>query len=340
MNPISIMSKGITLCGQQIAQVIGQKIRSDVAYLKSNFNISPKLVVIEVGNLPQSKLYITQKSKFAEKYGILLSHMRFPSHIPESVLLDYVYKLNSDSSVHGITLQLPFDSDSNINVTNSLNAVATLKDVEGLNAYNTAVLSRGDILCPHCENVKQQHVHIPCTAAACYAFIRHVNFPIIGSRCVIIGGGRLVGAPTADLLSRSCGATVIQCHIQSNNINEEIKRGDVVISAVGHPRLIKGEWIRPGALVIDCGYSVLNDPQNPNKSRCVGDVEFETAIENAKWITPVPGGVGPVSIAMLFRNTVNSAKWSVGLNNSICSCPNYCENDILFKEHVDRKVST
>ncbi|RTG90785.1 methylenetetrahydrofolate dehydrogenase (NADP+), partial [Schistosoma bovis] len=237
-------------------------------------------------------------------------------------------------------LKLPFDSDSNINVTNSLNAVATLKDVEGLNAYNTAVLSRGDILCPHCENVKQQHVHIPCTAAACYAFIRHVNFPIIGSRCVIIGGGRLVGAPTADLLSRSCGATVIQCHIQSNNINEEIKRGDVVISAVGHPRLIKGEWIRPGALVIDCGYSVLNDPQNPNKSRCVGDVEFETAIENAKWITPVPGGVGPVSIAMLFRNTVNSAKWSVGLNNSICSCPNYCENDILFKEHVDRKVST
>ncbi|CAH8481190.1 unnamed protein product [Schistosoma turkestanicum] len=333
------MSKGIILRGRQTAQAIGQKIKSDVAYLKSNFEISPKLVVVEVGNLPQSKLYIEQKFKFAKKYGVILSHTRFPSHLPESVLLDYIYKLNSDSSVHGITLQLPFDSESNINVTNTLNAVATLKDVEGLNSYNTAILSRNDILCPRCESLKQQHVHIPCTAAACYALIRHVNFPITGSHCVIIGCGRLVGAPTADLLSRSCGATITQCHIHSNNINEEINRGDIVISAVGYPGLIKGEWIRRGALVIDCGYTVVNDPQNPNKSRCVGDVEFETAVENARWITPVPGGVGPVSIAMLFRNTVNSAKWSVGLNNSVCSCSNYCESDIISKQYTDRKVS-
>uniref|UniRef100_B3GUY3 Methenyltetrahydrofolate cyclohydrolase n=1 Tax=Schistosoma japonicum TaxID=6182 RepID=B3GUY3_SCHJA len=333
------MPGGIILYGRQVAQAVGHKIKLDVALLKSSFDVYPKLVVIEVGELPQSKLYIKQKFKFAKKYGILLSHMRLPSHISESLLLDYVYKLNADSSVHGITLQLPFDSDTNINVTNSLNAVATHKDVEGLNSYNTALLSRGDILCPHCEGLKQKHTHIPCTAAACYALIRHVNFPISGSRCVIIGRGRLVGAPTAELLSGSCGATVIQCHLQSANIDEEINRGDIIISGVGHPGLIKGDWVRPGALVIDCGYSVMNDPQNPSKSRCFGDVEFNTALEKAKWITPVPGGVGPVSIAMLFRNTVNSAQWSVGLSGSMCNCSYSSESDILSKGYADRKVS-
>ncbi|CAH8841367.1 unnamed protein product [Trichobilharzia szidati] len=331
------MSKGIVLHGRQIAQAIGQKIRSDVAHLKADFGIAPKLVVIEIGDLPQSKLYIEQKYKFASKYDIILSHMQFPSHVSESKILDYINKLNTDSSVHGITLQLPFDSFMNINVSNSLNAVVTHKDVEGLNSYNTALLSRGDVICPHCEGLKQPNIHIPCTAAACYALIRHVDFPIIGSRCVIVGRGRLVGAPTAELLSGSCGATITQCHLHSNNINEEVIRGDIVISAVGHPGLIKGEWIKPGALVIDCGYSVINDPENMNKPRCIGDVEFASALEKAKWITPVPGGVGPVSIAMLFRNTVNSAKWSVGLTSSCCTCST--DVDVLSKEYIDKKMS-
>ncbi|CAH8511386.1 unnamed protein product [Heterobilharzia americana] len=316
---------------------IGRKIQSDVAYLKTNFNVSAKLVVIEVGNLPQSKLYIEQKYKFASKYDVILSHIRFPPQLTESEILDYICKLNADSSVHGIAIQLPLDSDMNISVTNLLNAVTNQKDVEGLNSYNTALLSRGSILCPHCKGLKQKNIHIPCTAAACYSLIQHVNFPIIGSRCVIVGRGRLVGAPTAELLSGSCGATITQCHLDSINIDEDISRGDIIISAVGHPGLIKGEWIKPGALVIDCGYSIMNDPQNLGKSRCVGDVEFMSALENAKWITPVPGGVGPVSIAMLFRNTLNSAKWSVGLDSCCCTCST--ETDIFKNHYCDRKVS-
>lgn len=313
------ISTGKVLYGRYLSQAIYQRITSEVSFLQSHFGVFPKLVVIEVGFLQDSALYIEQKRKFASKCGIDIHHMRFPSHSNENKILDFVHRVNSDPLVHGIMLQLPIISDRDIDPTHILNAISSLKDVEGLNSENTALLSRGNILCERCGDLKQ-HVHIPCTAAACYALIKHVGFPLVGSHCLVIGRGRLVGAPTADLLGGPGCATVTQCHIHSKNLDEEVKRADVIVAAAGCHELVKGEWIKPGALVLDCGYNMTLNKKNHSKPFCVGDVEFATACKQAGWITPVPGGVGPVSIAMLFRNLLNSANWSVGLNVSLCSC--------------------
>ncbi|KAF5402670.1 Bifunctional protein FolD [Paragonimus heterotremus] len=319
--------------------VIRQRIRSEVAILNSKFNLYPKITVIEVGHLNESALYIEHKRKFALQCGIELTHVKLPSHCTRASLLEVVHRFNVDPTVHGIMLQLPFDSVNNLDVTCPLHAIVANKDVEGLGFINTALLSRENVLCPDCESLKHHRVHIPCTAAACFAFIRHVNFPLKGAHCVVIGRGRLVGAPTADLLVGPGCATVTQCHVHSRNLAEEISRADLVVAGTGCPELIKGEWIKPGALVLDCGYTVVPDPQDPSKTRSVGDVQFEEACNRAGWITPVPGGVGPVNIAMLFRNTVNSARWTVGLDSMVCCCtsvdcqPVVYENERLGDEH-------
>ncbi|KAF8567579.1 hypothetical protein P879_04850, partial [Paragonimus westermani] len=233
---------------------------------------------------------------------------------------------------------LPFDSDNSLDVTRPLHAIVANKDVEGLGFINTALLSRENVLCPECEGLKHHRIHIPCTAAACFAFIRHVNFPLKGAHCVVIGRGRLVGAPTADLLVGPGCATVTQCHVHSRNLAEEISRADLVVAGTGCPELIKGNWIKPGALVLDCGYTVVSDPQDPSKTRSVGDVQFEEACSRAGWITPVPGGVGPVNIAMLFRNTLNSALWTVGLDSMFCCCTSTgCHSVVYENERLDDK---
>ncbi|CAL8086692.1 unnamed protein product [Calicophoron daubneyi] len=319
--------RSVILYGGVLSKAICQRINSEVAILHSRFNVYPKLAVIEVGCLKESTIFIDRKRSFAEQCGVELFHVNLPSDCSESSLIEVVQQFNTDPSVHGVMLQLPLDSTQEIDVSKPLQKIATNKDVEGLGFVNTAILSRENVLCPHCEGLHHRYAHIPCTAAACFAFIRHVNFQLEGSHCVVVGRGRLVGAPTADLLAGSCRATVTQCNEYSHNLKEEIRRADLVVAAAGHPGLIKGDWIKPGALVLDCGYNVLPDPSNPSKLRSFGDVQFDEALTRAGWITPVPGGVGPVSIAMLFRNTLNSARWAAGLQDMLCGCSSAPSSD-------------
>lgn len=304
------MSPAILLSGRALAQDICQRIRSGVAILKSEFNVSPKLSVIEVGQRRDSTIYVKRKRRFALQCGVELSHIRLPSSCSMSAILETVQLLNNDPNVHGITLQLPLDSDRDFDVVYPLHTISTEKDVEGLGAVNTALISREVAL----WSTRPIRLHIPCTAAACFALIRSIDFPLRGAHCVVVGRGRLVGAPTADLLSGLGGATVTQCHIHSRNLPDEVSRADLVVSATGSAGLIRGGWIKPGAVVIDCGYSVVQDSIVPSKLRSVGDVRFDEALERAGWITPVPGGVGPLSVAMLFHNALNSARWAVGLD--------------------------
>ncbi|TGZ62216.1 hypothetical protein CRM22_007551 [Opisthorchis felineus] len=307
--------RGRVLCGRSLAQAICQRIKAEVNRLIAEFNVSPKLTVIEVGNRSDSALYIESKRRFADQCGVELAHVHLPPGCTESSLIDLVRQFNTDPTVHGIMIQLPLDSTDPIDVSGPLHSIAAEKDVEGLGYMNTALLSRENVLFQPGVSTKDYPVHIPCTAAACFAFIRYVDFPLKGSHCVVIGRGRLVGAPTADLLAGPGCATVTQCNIHSQNLAEEVSRADLVVAAVGRPALVRGEWIKPGALVLDCGYTVVQDPSNPAKMISVGDVSFEEARKRAGWITPVPGGIGPLNIAMLFRNTVNSARWSVGLQS-------------------------
>ncbi|TGZ62220.1 hypothetical protein CRM22_007551 [Opisthorchis felineus] len=223
-------------------------------------------------------------------------------------LLPYCYPTN--------TPEVAYSTESGgIVIAHAAFATVQFQGTLCLGYMNTALLSRENVLFQPGVSTKDYPVHIPCTAAACFAFIRYVDFPLKGSHCVVIGRGRLVGAPTADLLAGPGCATVTQCNIHSQNLAEEVSRADLVVAAVGRPALVRGEWIKPGALVLDCGYTVVQDPSNPAKMISVGDVSFEEARKRAGWITPVPGGIGPLNIAMLFRNTVNSARWSVGLQS-------------------------
>ncbi|CAH8606349.1 unnamed protein product, partial [Dicrocoelium dendriticum] len=303
------MTSATVLSGRSLAHDICQRIKAGVAILKSEFNISPKLSVIEVGKRRDSTIYVKRKRWFALQCGVELSHIRLPSSSSTNAILKTIQLLNNDPNVHGIALQLPLDSDHDFDVVYPLHTISTEKDVEGLGAVNTALVSREISLL----SSRSIRLHIPCTAAACLALVRSINFPLKGTHCVVVGRGRLVGAPTADLLSGLGGATVTLCHIYSRNLPDEVSRADLVVSATGSPGLIRGAWIKPGAVVLDCGYSVVQDSIAPSKLRSVGDVRFDEAIERAGWITPVPGGVGPLSVAMLFLNTLNSARWAVGL---------------------------
>ncbi|TPP61544.1 Methylenetetrahydrofolate dehydrogenase (NADP+ dependent) 1 [Fasciola gigantica] len=309
------------LCGKILSTYICQRIKQEAKILCSEWRVYPKLTVIEVGSRKDSALYAQQKHKFALDCGVELFHIKLPSNCSQDALLELIDRCNHDITVHGLMIQLPLDSDENINVWKPLYAIAPEKDVDGLGFRNTALLSRENVLCHHNnDDAVHYRMHIPCTAAACFALIHTTSFQLRGSHCVVLGRGRLVGAPIADLLSGPGCATVTQCHIHTRNLQEEVARADLLVCGVGYPGLVRGEWIKPGALVLDCGYSIIPDPQSPSKSRCAGDVDFESAVTRAGWITPVPGGVGPLAIAMLFRNTLNSARWTVGLDSVLCDC--------------------
>lgn len=228
-------------------------------------------------------------------------------------MLKYVISLNEDATVHGFIVQLPLDSENSINTEAVINAIAPEKDVDGLTSINAGKLARGDL----------KDCFIPCTPKGCLELIKETGVQIAGRHAVVVGRSKIVGAPMHDLLLWN-NATVTTCHSKTADLDKEVNKGDILVVATGQPEMVKGEWIKPGAVVIDCGINYVPDDTKPNGRKVVGDVAYDEAKEKASFITPVPGGVGPMTVAMLMQSTVESAqrflkkfkpgKWTIQYN--------------------------
>ncbi|VDM34703.1 unnamed protein product, partial [Hydatigera taeniaeformis] len=236
------------------------------------------------GLLDCTDVYVSQQIRAANSSGVRLRRVILPSTTPIEELAHQISELNEDPSVHGITVQLPIGLEG-MNRDLVLSKINPIKDVDGY------------LLWEQCPLL----VHIPCAAAACLLLLQETGPVPSGLRCVVIGRGRLIGTPVASLMVRSANATTTICHTGTRCLEEEVNRAEIIISGVGKAHLIKGHWIRTGAIVIDCGIDA-------SSGKVLGDVDFGEAVNRAGWITPVPGGVGPLTVALLMRNTLNAAK--------------------------------
>lgn len=272
--------------GKAIAMQIREEIAAEVRELKTQ-GINPGLATVLVGDDPASHVYVKNKRLACEKAGIASFHYDLPVTTSQNELLALLAKLHGDPAIHGILVQLPLPP--HISQSEILCAIDPDKDVDGFHPCNVGRLSLG------------RPCLKPCTPAAIMEILKRIGCDPTGKLAVVIGRSNIVGKPTALLLTEA-QATAIMCHRATVDLAGEVKRGDIVVPAVGSPALIKGDWIKPGAVVIDVGINRL-----PN-GKLTGDVDYEEAKKRASAITPVPGGVGPVTISMLLRNTVDAAK--------------------------------
>ncbi|KAE8586931.1 hypothetical protein XENTR_v10021805 [Xenopus tropicalis] len=286
------------LSGKVVSGLVRERLKAEVAAMKEKVpGFSPGLAIVQVGDRDDSNLYISMKLKAAAEIGISASHVKLPKTATEAEVLSKINSINEDPKYHGMIVQLPLDSNHPINTEKVTNAVSPAKDVDGLTCINAGKLARGDL----------GDCFIPCTPKGCMDLIKQTGVQIPGKRAVVIGRSKIVGAPMHDLLLWN-HATVTTCHSKTASLNEEVSRADILVVGAGKPEMVKGDWIKPGAIVIDCGINYISDPNKPSGKRVVGDVAYEEAKEKASYITPVPGGVGPMTVAMLMENTVESAK--------------------------------
>ncbi|XP_066539921.1 C-1-tetrahydrofolate synthase, cytoplasmic [Hoplias malabaricus] len=286
------------ISGKEVSAQVRERLKKDVEAMKSQDpNFRPGLVVLQVGDRDDSNLYISMKLKAAAEIGINATHMRLPKTATEDEILQSIRDVNENSSVHGLIVQLPLDSIHRIDTEKVTNAVAPEKDVDGLTSINAGKLARGDL----------GDCFIPCTPNGCMELIKQTGVSVAGKRAVVIGRSKIVGAPMYDLLLWN-HATVTTCHSKTADLPAEVGGADILVTGIGKPEMVKGDWIKKGAIVIDCGINHIPDSTKQSGKRVVGDVEFASAKEKAAFITPVPGGVGPMTVAMLMQNTVLSAK--------------------------------
>jgi methylenetetrahydrofolate dehydrogenase (NADP+)/methenyltetrahydrofolate cyclohydrolase len=272
--------------GKLIAAGLRQTIAADVEKLATR-EVIPGLAVVLVGDDPASRVYVSMKEKACAATGIYSAEHKLPVETIESDLLQLIDKLNKDGRIDGILVQLPLPKQ--INESRILEAISPEKDVDGFHPYNVGRLVTGNPLFQ------------PCTPFGVMKMLEVTGVELSGKHVVVVGRSNIVGKPVA-LMCLAKHATVTICHSRTANLIEEVRRADVVIAAVGRPEMIKGDWIKPGAVVIDVGVNRVGD------KKLVGDVDFESVKERAGAITPVPGGVGPMTITMLLYNTVESAK--------------------------------
>lgn len=268
--------------GKIISQPILHEITTTIASRQRlGFN-PPSLAVILVGNDPASTTYVKNKRLACEKVGIKSNFFHLPQHITQDQLLDLIEDLNQDNNINGILIQLPLPK--NINTKNILTAINLKKDVDGFHPQNIGLLAQG-------SGILQS-----CTPLGIMKLLSITNVHLPGLHAVVVGASNIVGKPTA-LLLLNAGCTVTICNKNVKDLPSIISNADILISATGKPHLIKGNWIKPGSIVIDVGTTKVNN-------KLTGDVEFETAKQRAAWITKVPGGVGPMTIAYLLKNTL------------------------------------
>ncbi|KAK9273586.1 hypothetical protein L1049_018396 [Liquidambar formosana] len=281
--------------GKSVAKQIRDEITAEITQMKDAIGIVPGLAVILVGDRKDSATYVRNKKKACESVGINSYEVHLAEDSTEQEVLKYISGFNDDPSVHGILVQLPLPS--HMNEQNILNAVSIEKDVDGFHPLNIGRLAmRG-----------REPLFVPCTPKGCIELLHRYGVDIKGKRAVVIGRSNIVGMPVALLLQRE-DATISIVHSRTKNPEEVTRQADIIISAVGQPNMVRGSWIKPGAVIIDVGINPVEDAKSPRGYRLVGDVCYKEACKIASAVTPVPGGVGPMTIAMLLSNTLTSAK--------------------------------
>ncbi|MBB4265883.1 bifunctional methylenetetrahydrofolate dehydrogenase/methenyltetrahydrofolate cyclohydrolase FolD [Roseospira visakhapatnamensis] len=284
--------------GKAAAAALRQRIAAQVARV-SDLGVVPGLAVVLVGEDPASQVYVRSKERLAREAGMVSIAHRLPPTTPEADLLDLIRRLNADPAIHGILVQLPVPKP--LDERTIIGAIDPAKDVDGLHPVNVGNLSIGG------EGL------LPCTPSGCMMLLRDtLGADLSGLRALVIGRSNLMGKPMAQLLVRA-HCTVTVAHSRTRDLADECRRADILVPAVGQPRMVRGDWIKPGATVIDVGMNRLAPEPGQEKGRLVGDVAFEEAVEVAGAITPVPGGVGPMTIACLLDNTLTAACRAEGL---------------------------
>jgi len=278
----------VIIDGKKIAEELRDKIKSDIK--KISDNNKPGLAVILIGEHPASQIYVKNKEKFANEVGINSSVLRFDENISEEELKNEIKKLNDDPDVHGILVQLPLPK--HISQKDIIQSIDPYKDVDGFHPINVGNLSSGN------------DAMVPCTPLGCYYLIKKVIPNLSGLNAVVIGRSNINGKPMAQLLLKeNCTVTIV--HSKTKNIEEICKNGDIVIAAVGKAKMVKSDWVKDTAVIIDVG---INRIEINGKNKIVGDVDFDNIQDKVKGISPVPGGVGPMTIACLLENTLKAYK--------------------------------
>lgn len=278
--------------GKQAAADLRVALSAEVAALKKEKNITPGLTVVLVGEDPASQVYVRNKVKQTQEVGMISKEIRLPDTTTEAELLAQLETLNNDAAVHGILVQLPLPK--HINESTVIAAISPEKDVDGFHAMNSGRLLNGE-----------DGALVPCTPQGCIILAKkHLGENLSGKHAVVIGRSNIVGKPVALLLLQE-NCTVTIAHSRTVNLEEVCRQADILVAAVGIPEFVKGDWVKPGATVIDVG---INRIEVDGKGKLVGDVDYASVVDACGAITPVPGGVGPMTIACLLKNTVEAAR--------------------------------
>lgn len=278
------------LDGKAVSQRVKNALKEETEKFVEKYGIKPGLAVVIVGDDPASRVYVNSKKKACAEIGYYSEEHALPESTTEDELLSLVEKLNGDEKIHGILVQLPLPK--HIDEEKIINAVNPKKDVDAFHPVNVGKIMIGNF------------DFLPCTPAGVMELINDAGIDLTGKNCVVVGRSNIVGKPQAMLLLHK-NATVTICHSKTKNIKEITKNADVLVAAVGRAQMFDGDYIKDGAVVIDVGMNRLEN------KKLVGDVDFESAEKKASYITPVPGGVGPMTIAMLMKNTLTAAKNAV-----------------------------
>jgi methylenetetrahydrofolate dehydrogenase (NADP+) / methenyltetrahydrofolate cyclohydrolase len=284
------------ISGNEVSQQLKDEMKEEVVKLKAQ-GLEPCLSVILVGEDPASKVYVANKKKACEYIGIKSLETKLPAEATMEQLLDVVDGYNKDKSVHGILCQLPLPKGRGFEETKILRSILPEKDVDCFHPYNVGLISIGEVR------------FLPCTPAGVLELIDRGGFKTAGADVVILGRSNIVGRPLSNMLDqRDRNATVTMCHTKTKDLKERCRNADIVIAAIGVPEFCKGDMVKEGAVVIDVGINRVDAPGTERGWKLVGDVAFDEVKEKAAAITPVPGGVGPMTIAMLMKNTLTAAK--------------------------------
>jgi len=287
--------------GKAIAATIRGEVKAEVEVMQAKYGKVPGLATVLVGERKDSQTYVRMKKKACAEVGITSFGHDLPADISQEDLLQLVRELNANPDVHGILVQLPLPD--HLDDEEILGAVSLDKDVDGFHPINIGRLSMK----------RRDPLFVPCTPKGCIELLDRTGVEIEGKRAVVLGRSNIVGLPVAMLLLHR-NATLTICHSRTKDLPSVVREADILIAAVGRAEMVRGDWVKPGVVVIDVGVNAVDDPTRERGYRLVGDVAFDEVKEVAAAITPVPGGVGPMTIAMLMRNTMDSAKRTVGMD--------------------------
>ncbi|TQD76428.1 hypothetical protein C1H46_038056 [Malus baccata] len=290
--------KAAIIDGKAIAQTIRNEIAEEVRHLWQKYGKVPGLAVVIVGTRKDSQSYVSMKRKACAEVGIKSVDIDLPENVSQDDLIAKVHELNATSDVHGILVQLPLPN--HINEEKVLSEISIEKDVDGFHPLNIGKLAMKG----------REPLFLPCTPKGCLELLSRSGISIKGKKAVVVGRSNIVGLPISLLLLKA-DATVTVVHSRTPDPESFIREADIIIAAAGQAMMIKGSWIKPGAAVIDVGTNAIDDPSRKSGYRLVGDVDFQEACKVAGWVTPVPGGVGPMTVAMLLKNTLDGAKHAI-----------------------------